>query len=209
MLETGKNQNIDSMLTEKNNLDTSGKALFYYQPTDAGKPKNKLLRVALLNSYLEGQSHLIEVGNNTILTGRNSAGKTTLMGAIVPFFGTKLSSISKKSEVHKSFVDFYLPCANSYIVYEYLREGKKKCVFVRNNSGIQVFNFIDSSGVDSIKVNFWRPNNGALDRSFLLTDAKPFLIPISDLVKGNYTIRCQFWKDSETYVQEEAITIKG
>ncbi len=91
-----------------------------------------------------------------------------------------------------------------------LKNGLTKDKFeVSEVSNQLVFNFIDSSGVDSIKVNFWRPNNGALDRSFLLTDAKPFLIPISDLVKGNYTIRCQFWKDSETYVQEEAITIKG
>ena len=84
------------------------------QPLEAAK--NKLLRVALLNSYLKGQSHLIEVNSNTILTGRNSAAKKTLMGAIVPFSGTKLSSISKKSEVHKIFVELYLPYADSYIV---------------------------------------------------------------------------------------------
>jgi predicted nucleic acid-binding Zn-ribbon protein len=144
MLETRENQSIDTMTIENQGLGTSDKALFDSQPFETAKKKNKLLRVALLNSYLKGQSHLIEVDSNTILTGRNSAGKTTLMGAIVPFFGTKLSSISKKSEVHKSFVEFYLPYANSYIVYEYIRDGQKKCVLIRNSSGVQVFNFIDS-----------------------------------------------------------------
>ena len=144
MLEMHEKQSIDSMTTAEQGLGISDKALFDSKPFETAKKKNKLLRVALLNSYLKGQSHLIEVDSNTILTGRNSAGKTTLMGAIVPFFGTKLSSISKKSEVHKSFVEFYLPYANSYIVYEYIRDGQKKCVLIRNSSGVQVFNFIDS-----------------------------------------------------------------
>lgn len=145
MLETRDNQNINNnIITAEHGLERSDKPHFDHQPLDAAKKKNKLLRVALLNSYLKGQSHLIEVDSNTILTGRNSAGKTTLMGAIVPFFGTKLSSISKKSEVHKSFVEFYLPYANSYIVYEYIRDGQKKCVLIRNSGGVQVFNFIDS-----------------------------------------------------------------
>lgn len=144
MLEMHEDQSIDSVTTEEQRLDISDKALFDSEFFQTAKNKNKLLRVALLNSYLKGQSHLIEVDSNTILTGRNSAGKTTLMGAIVPFFGTKLSSISKKSEVHKSFVEFYLPYANSYIVYEYIRDGQKKCVLIRNSGGVQVFNFIDS-----------------------------------------------------------------
>ncbi|AAZ19231.1 conserved hypothetical protein [Psychrobacter arcticus 273-4] len=144
MLEMRDDQNLDSMSTAEHGLNISNELVSNNQPLEAAKKKNKLLRVALLNSYLKGQSHLIEVDSNTILTGRNSAGKTTLMGAIVPFFGTKLSSISKKSEVHKSFVEFYLPYANSYIVYEYIREGQKKCVLIRNSGGVQVFNFIDS-----------------------------------------------------------------
>lgn len=106
---------------------------------------NKLLRVALINSYPKGQSHLIEVGDNTIITGRNSAGKTTLMGAVIPFFGTRLSEVSKKNEAVKSFIDFYLPYDDSYLVYEYRRQGEKKCVILRRSSeGQQIFNFINT-----------------------------------------------------------------
>lgn len=72
-----------------------------------------------------------------------------------------------------------------------------------------LFQFDASNKVDSIQINLWRPNNEALDRSFSLLDSKQFLIPVSDLVKGNYTIRCQFWNGSETYVQEKSISIKA
>lgn len=110
------------------------------------KEKNKLLQVALINSYLVGQSHLLEVDNNTVITGRNNSGKTTLMGAITPFYGTKLSDIAKKNEAYDSFVDFYLPYADSYIVYEYIRLGKKNCVILRRtNEGQQVFNFVNAA----------------------------------------------------------------
>ncbi|MFK3990662.1 ATP-binding protein [Psychrobacter sp. NPDC064578] len=110
------------------------------------KGKNKLLQVALINSYLVGQSHLLEVDNNTVITGRNNSGKTTLMGAITPFYGTKLSDIAKKNEAYDSFVDFYLPYADSYIVYEYIRLGKKNCVILRRtNEGQQVFNFVNTA----------------------------------------------------------------
>lgn len=108
--------------------------------------KNKLLQVALINSYLVGQSHLLGVDNNTVITGRNNSGKTTLMGAITPFYGTKLSDIAKKNEAYDSFVDFYLPYTDSYIVYEYIRLGKKNCVILRRtNEGQQVFNFVNAA----------------------------------------------------------------
>lgn len=97
MLEMHEDQSIDSVTTEEQRLDISDKALFDSEFFQTAKNKNKLLRVALLNSYLKGQSHLIEVDSNTILTGRNSAGKTTLMGAIVPFLVPSLA-VSLKSQ---------------------------------------------------------------------------------------------------------------
>lgn len=103
---------------------------------------NRLTYVVLLNSYPKSQIHRLSVDNNTIITGRNAAGKTTLMGAIVPFYGVTLSSVARKSEVKKSFVDFYLPYDNSYIVYEYEKEGKALSVLLRNNNGTPVFHFI-------------------------------------------------------------------
>lgn len=106
---------------------------------------NRLLSVILLNSYPKGQIHRLSVDNNTIVTGRNASGKTTLMGAIAPFYGVLLSSIARKSDVKKSFVDFYLPYNNSYIIYEYQRDERILTVLLRNNNGTPVFHFINGS----------------------------------------------------------------
>lgn len=111
---------------------------------DTELSKNKLLRLALINSYLKGQYHIVDIDKNTILTGRNGTGKTSLMAATVPFFGVKLSKIVNQSGVKDSFVDFYLPHANSYLVYEYIRQGVKKCVILRNDNGTQQFSFVNA-----------------------------------------------------------------
>jgi len=118
------------------------------QSSTQGQSPNRLLRVALINSYLKGQAHLLNVDNNCILTGHNSAGKTTLMGAIAPFYGVPLSAIARKSEVNKSFIEFYLPYDNSYIVYEYVRDGQSRCVILSSQDKKQIFNFINSSYKD-------------------------------------------------------------
>ncbi|MBH0086294.1 ATP-binding protein [Psychrobacter sp. SCQQ22] len=118
------------------------------QSNTQGQSPNRLLRVALINSYLKGQAHLLNVDNNCILTGHNSAGKTTLMGAIAPFYGVPLSAIARKSEVNKSFIEFYLPYDNSYIVYEYVRDGQSRCVILSSQDKKQIFNFINGSYKD-------------------------------------------------------------
>lgn len=110
---------------------------------------NRLLRVALINSYPKGQAHLLNVENNCILTGHNSAGKTTLMGAIAPFYGVPLSAIARKSEVNKSFIEFYLPYDNSYIVYEYVRDGQLRCVILRGQEKKQIFTFVNGGYNDA------------------------------------------------------------
>ena len=112
------------------------------------KRPNRLLRVALLNSYLKGQAELMHVENNSLLTGGNAAGKTTLMGAIAPFFGSSLSAVSRKSEAKDSFLDHYLPYENSYIVYEYERDEKMCCAILRRQGETPQFNFF-SGGFDS------------------------------------------------------------
>ena len=40
------------------------------QSSTQGQSPNRLLRVALINSYLKGQAHLLNVDNNCILTGK-------------------------------------------------------------------------------------------------------------------------------------------
>ena len=105
---------------------------------DAAAPiqLNRLVRVSLINSYLRGKVHTLDLDNNTLITGKNAAGKTSLMHAIVPFYGTALSAVSRKTEVLKSFIKHYIPDDNSYIVYEYMRAGELCCVILRAQHSI-------------------------------------------------------------------------
>ena len=126
---------------------------------DALQPINKpnqLLKVALINSYLKNQSHIIHVDNNNLLTGKNAAGKTSLMNAIAPFYGVPLSVLSRKTEASKSFLDHFLPNDNSYIIYEYSRADERRCVILRRLKERPCFNFF----------------TGSLDDSFFLGDRR-------------------------------------
>lgn len=118
--------------------------IFNQQVTEM-KNINRLLKVALINSYPQGKIHFLDVDNNTIITGRNASGKTTLMGVIAPFFGVPLSSIARQSEVKQSFIDFYLPFENSYIIYEYHRDGQQFCVLLRRRGDTPIFHFINTA----------------------------------------------------------------
>lgn len=139
------NSDIDSTITSNltndivENLDT--------EPTQL----NRLLKVSLINSYLKGKLHTLDLDNNCLITGNNAAGKTSLMHAIVPFYGTPLSAVSRKNEVLKGFAEHYLPFDNSYIVYEYIRAGEHCHVVLRsqasktsvdNQNRTTYFNFI-------------------------------------------------------------------
>ena len=107
--------------------------------------KNRLLNVILINSYPKGQIYKLNVDNNTIITGRNASGKTTLMGAIAPFYGVLLSNIARKSDVKKSFLEFYLPTDKSYLVYEYLKDNQVFSVLLRNANNSPVFHLINGA----------------------------------------------------------------
>ncbi|MDW1584501.1 ATP-binding protein [Vibrio sp. 947] len=82
--------------------------------------KKGLRKIILINSYMKELVSEVEIGNNTMITGDNGAGKTSFLKLIPAFFGMKTSKISKKSENTDNFVQFYLPYKNSYIVYEYV-----------------------------------------------------------------------------------------
>ncbi|ENH6782233.1 ATP-binding protein, partial [Vibrio parahaemolyticus] len=60
--------------------------------------KKGLRKIILINSYLKELVSEVEIGNNTMITGDNGAGKTSFLKLIPAFFGMKTSKISKKSE---------------------------------------------------------------------------------------------------------------
>ena len=100
-----------------------------------------LSKVVFINSanipYAE-----IHLDGNVHFIGTQGVGKSTILRAILFFYnGDKLKLGIPKEK--KGFDEFYLPYANSYIVYEVSHERGAFCVLVFRSQGRACFRFID------------------------------------------------------------------
>ena len=86
-----------------------------------------LRRIILIHTHLPGVVELALDGHTNIC-GTNASGKTTLQRLIPVFYGELPSKVVPKTR--NKFDEFYLPCANSYLVYEYQREEGNICQVV-------------------------------------------------------------------------------
>lgn len=96
-----------------------------------------LLRIIMINGHLEGVVELDLQGHSNIC-GTNASGKTTLQRLIPVFYGEYPNKVVPKTR--KKFDQFYLPYANSYLVYEYRRETGETCMAVltrKPDDGVQ------------------------------------------------------------------------
>ena len=101
-----------------------------------------LNKVIFLNSahvpYAE-----IKVDGNVHFIGTQGVGKSTLLRAILFFYNADKLHLGIPKE-KKNFDAFYLPFANSYIVYEVMRENGAYTVMVTKSMGRAAFRFIDA-----------------------------------------------------------------
>lgn len=91
-----------------------------------------LHRIILINCHLPGFVEL-DVSGHSNICGTNASGKTTLQRLIPVFYGELPSKVVPKTR--KKFDDFYLPHANSYLIYEYQREDGQNCQVVLTRKG--------------------------------------------------------------------------
>jgi hypothetical protein len=78
-----------------------------------------LVRMLLIDSKIfPGSISEIPLDGNTLITGTNAAGKTSIIQLLPLFFGVSPTKISKKQQ-GKSFYGHYLPNLTSYIAFEY------------------------------------------------------------------------------------------
>ena len=102
-----------------------------------------LHRIILINCHLPGFVEL-DVSGHSNICGTNASGKTTLQRLIPVFYGELPSKVVPKTR--KKFDDFYLPHANSYLIYEYQREDGPHCQVVltrKGSDGVQ-YRFVDA-----------------------------------------------------------------
>lgn len=80
-----------------------------------------LKKITMINTAVnDGLFTELDIGKATQITGDNGAGKTSSLRLIPLFYGAKPSAVSKKTDVLDSFVTFYLPKEDSYIVFDYI-----------------------------------------------------------------------------------------
>lgn len=101
-----------------------------------------LNKVIFLNSahvpYTE-----VKLDGNVHFIGTQGVGKSTLLRAVLFFYNADKLRLGIPKE-KKNFDSFYLPFANSYIVYEVMRENGAYTVVVTKSMGRAAFRFIDA-----------------------------------------------------------------
>ncbi|WP_031434080.1 ATP-binding protein [Methylomarinum vadi] len=105
----------------------------------------QLKKIILIDSFWPGKTVLLKLDGHTNLGGTNGAGKTTFLRLMQLFWGERPSNIVSGSGSKKGFLDYYLPRASSYLVYEYQRPYGQVChVMVQSDGRGAKYKFIDA-----------------------------------------------------------------
>ncbi|MEY3237311.1 MAG: hypothetical protein RI883_1412 [Bacteroidota bacterium] len=65
----------------------------------------------------------------------------------------------------------------------------------------------EKENLSKIQIIFIRPDNKKLDKSYLISGTKSYLIPKTELTKGTYNIEIRFENNKTTCLQKETIII--
>jgi len=86
----------------------------------------------------------VNVDGNVHFIGTQGVGKSTILRALLFFYNANQQKLGIPVG-KKTFVDFYFPFQNSYIIYEVIRETGPFCVLVFKSQGRVCFRFFDTS----------------------------------------------------------------
>lgn len=86
----------------------------------------------------------VKLDGNVHFIGTQGVGKSTLLRAVLFFYNADKLHLGIPKEM-KSFDEFYLPHANSYMVYEIEHEHGPFCILVFRSSGRACYRFIDAA----------------------------------------------------------------
>lgn len=85
----------------------------------------------------------VKLDGNVHFIGTQGVGKSTLLRALLFFYNADKLKLGIPKE-KQSFDAFYFPYANSYIIYEVMRENGSYCVVAAKSQGRVFFRFIDA-----------------------------------------------------------------
>lgn len=85
----------------------------------------------------------VKLDGNVHFIGTQGVGKSTLLRVLLFFYNADKLKLGIPKEM-KSFDAFYFPFANSYIVYEVMRENGAYCIVCAKSQGRVFFRFVDA-----------------------------------------------------------------
>ncbi|HUZ61660.1 MAG TPA: ATP-binding protein [Hanamia sp.] len=101
-----------------------------------------LNKIILINSASVKYAE-INVDGNVHFIGTQGVGKSTLLRALLFFYNANQQKLGIPAG-KKSFVEFYFPFQDSYIIYEVVRETGAYCIIAFKSQGRVCFRFINS-----------------------------------------------------------------
>lgn len=149
-----------------------------------------LNKIVFLNSAHIPYSE-IRLDGNVHFIGTQGVGKSTLLRAILFFYNADKLRLGIPKE-KRSYDEFYFPYANSFIVYEVMRENGPYCVMAFKQQGRVAYRFIDAAYQSSWFINEYREvrTDWVSIRKAIGTEAQISRIVISyqefrDIIFGN------------------------
>jgi hypothetical protein len=120
---------------------------------------NQLKEVTFINSATLPFAQ-IDVAENTLFSGGNGAGKTTILRSILYFYGAGRSEHLGISRKKKRFEEYYFASINSYLVYRFENEGSEVLAIVYKAGGLRVkYRFAIERNKEDIKELFFEGNS--------------------------------------------------
>ncbi len=120
---------------------------------------NQLKEVTFINSATLPFAQ-IDVAENTLFSGGNGAGKTTILRSILYFYGAGRSEHLGISRKKKRFEEYYFASINSYLVYRFENKDSDVLAIVYKAGGLRVkYRFAIEKNKEDIKELFFEGNS--------------------------------------------------
>ena len=98
---------------------------------------NQLKEIIFINTASLPFAH-VDVDGNTLFSGRNGAGKTTVLRAVLYFYGAYRSEALGINRKKKRFEEYYFKQANSYLIYRFSNDFGNVLAVVYRTAGVKV-----------------------------------------------------------------------
>ncbi|WP_067583122.1 ATP-binding protein [Endozoicomonas ascidiicola] len=123
---------------------------------------SELIEMLSVDGYAAGKIVSVRLDGNTNVNGINASGKTTLIKMTPAFYAVAPSTLQRQDANRRSFAEYYLPNATSYLAFVYERDGKFITVVITRKSGSSslVYRFVQGRCLEScfLQTTFGKPN---------------------------------------------------